>query len=93
MKLLLAGLLMVALVVPATGGSCKGGKCLSRSQWNSMKKKSMEQRLAKPVRVTPAMVKINQQIQLLSRTNIKGRNNAAIQNLHNQRNQMVQSQR
>lgn len=81
--------MITALAAAAPAKSCRTGKCLSPSQWNAMKRKNMEQRLSAPVRVTPAMIKINQQIQVLSKTNAGGRNNAAIKSLHAQRNQMV----
>lgn len=93
MKQIFVVLLIAAFAVPAMGRSCSGGKCMSPKQREVMKRNAMKQRLATPLRTTPAIQKINQQIMILSRTNVRGQNRARIAALYQQRNQMLKAQR
>lgn len=93
MKHFLAILLMATMAAPVIGKSCKGGKCVSPAKREVLKRKAMKQRLATPVRVSPQVQRINQQIMILARNNVNGRNNAAIGSLQRQRNQMLNAAR
>lgn len=93
MKYFLAIILVAAMAAPAVAQSCRNGKCISPAKREILQRKAMKQRLATPVRVTPAIQRINQQIMVLARTNVNGRNTARIGALQRQRNQILNAQR
>lgn len=75
------------------GKSCKGGKCISPAKYNAMKRQQMKKRLSTPLTHNATTIRLNQQIALLARTNVGGRNNAQIRNLQQQRNQIFKNMR
>lgn len=92
MKHFLAMILVATMAAPAVAQSCRKGKCISPAKRELLQRKAMKERLARPVRVTPAVQRINQQIMILARSNVNGRNNARIGALQRQRNQILKSQ-